>query len=88
MYGIGPSEGLSLVIHRNSGVQPTRLYLHVLLKLHINKKSVFLAAVSKNSTVACYVIPLLVTNYYSVNQIEKKWMGGACNTYGGDERCI
>jgi hypothetical protein len=25
---------------------------------------------------------------YSGNQIEKNEMGGACNTYGGKERCI
>jgi len=26
--------------------------------------------------------------YYSIDQIEKNVMGGACNTYGGEERCI
>lgn len=74
---MGLLEGLSVVIERNSGVQPTCLYVHVLLKLHVNKKIVFLAAVSMNSTVACCVIPLLLTNYYSGNQIEKI-----------DERCM
>jgi hypothetical protein len=26
--------------------------------------------------------------YYSGNQIQKNEMGGACSTYGGEERCI
>jgi hypothetical protein len=39
-----------------------------------------------NSTAACYVIPLLLSNDYSGNQIEKNEMGGACSTYGGGER--
>jgi len=60
VYGIGYLESLSVVIQRNNGVQPTCLYLHVLLKLHVNKKIAFLAAVSMNNTVACYVIPLLL----------------------------
>jgi len=25
-------------------------------------------------------------SYYSGDKIEKNWMGGACSTYGGDER--
>jgi hypothetical protein len=58
--GLGHLEGLSVVMQRSSGVQPPCLYLHVLLKLHVNKKFVFLAAVSMNNTVACYVIPLLL----------------------------
>lgn len=62
---------VSFVIHRNGGVQPTCLYLHVLLKLYVNKEIVFLAVVSMNSTVACYVIPLLLTSYYSGNEIDK-----------------
>jgi len=45
--------------------------LHVLLKLLLNKKFFFLTAVSMNSTVACCVIPLVLTNYYSGYQIEK-----------------
>ena len=65
--GSGLLEGLSVIIQRKSGVEPTCLCLHVLLKLHVNKKIVFLAAVSLNSTVACYVIPL----HYSGNQMEK-----------------
>jgi len=31
---------------------------------------------------------LLLTRYYSVDQIEKNEICGACNTYGGEERCI
>jgi hypothetical protein len=30
----------------------------------------------------------LITKYYVDDQIEKNEMGGACNTYGGEERCI
>jgi hypothetical protein len=26
---------------------------------------------------------ILLIKYYSVYQIKKNWMGGACNTYGG-----
>ena len=81
--GSGLLEGLSVVIHRNSGVQPTCLYVHVLFKLCVNKEIVFFAAVSMNNTVACYVIPLLLTNYYSGNQIEKNSMGGACSRCDG-----
>jgi hypothetical protein len=29
-----------------------------------------------------------MTKYYSGNKIEKNEIGGACNTYGGKERCI
>jgi hypothetical protein len=32
--------------------------------------------------------PLLITKYYSCNQIEKNEMGGACSMYGGKERRI
>jgi hypothetical protein len=32
-------------------------------------------------------VPLL-TKYFSGNQIEKNEMGGACSTYGGEERCM
>jgi hypothetical protein len=32
--------------------------------------------------------PVLITKYYSGNQIEKNEMGGACSTYGGKDRCI
>jgi hypothetical protein len=31
---------------------------------------------------------LLVTRYYSSDQIEKNEMGGACSTYGAEKRCI
>ena len=31
---------------------------------------------------------VLLTKYYSDDQIEKNEMGGKCNTYGGEERCI
>ena len=44
---------------------------HVLFNFCVNKEIVFLPAVAMNSAVACYVIPLLLTNYYSGNQIEK-----------------
>jgi hypothetical protein len=33
------------------------------------------------------VIYLYITKY-SGNQIEKNELGGACSTYGGEERCI
>jgi hypothetical protein len=69
--GSGLLQGLPAVIQRNSGVQPTCLYLHVLFKLCVNKEIVFLAAVPMNSAVACYVIPLLLTTFYSGNKIEK-----------------
>jgi hypothetical protein len=29
-----------------------------------------------------------VIKYYSGDQIKKNEMGGACSTYGGDEKCI
>jgi len=31
---------------------------------------------------------VLLTKYYSGGQIEKNEMGGACSTYGGEERCV
>ena len=31
---------------------------------------------------------LLITKYYSGDQIEKNEMGGACSTYEVEERCI
>ena len=31
---------------------------------------------------------LLLAKYYLGDQIEKNDMGGACSTYGGEERCI
>jgi hypothetical protein len=31
---------------------------------------------------------VLLTQYCSGDKIEKKDMGGACSTYGGEERCI
>ena len=31
---------------------------------------------------------LLLTKYYLGDQIEKNEMGGACSTYGGEDRCI
>jgi hypothetical protein len=31
---------------------------------------------------------VLLTRYYSGDQIEKNEMGGACSTYGGEERCM
>jgi len=30
----------------------------------------------------------LLTTYYSGHQIKKNEMGGACVTYGGQERCV
>jgi hypothetical protein len=35
-----------------------------------------------------YGTPVLVTKYYSGNQIEKNEMGGECSTCGEKERCI
>jgi hypothetical protein len=36
-----------------------------------------------------YVVgSVLFAKYYSGDQIEKNEMGGACSTYGGEERCI
>ena len=34
------------------------------------------------------LIDLLLTKYYSGDQIEKNEMGGACSTYGREESCI
>jgi hypothetical protein len=31
---------------------------------------------------------IFFTKYYSADQIKKNEMGGACTTYGGEERCI
>jgi hypothetical protein len=31
---------------------------------------------------------VLLSKYYSGNQIKEDEMGGACGTYGGDEKCI
>jgi hypothetical protein len=31
---------------------------------------------------------VLINQYFSGDQIEKNEVGGACNTYGGDERRI
>ena len=31
---------------------------------------------------------VLLTQYCSGDQIENNEMGGACNTYGGEERCV
>jgi hypothetical protein len=31
---------------------------------------------------------VLITKYYSGDQIKKNEVGGACSTYGGGERCI
>jgi hypothetical protein len=33
-------------------------------------------------------ISVLLPNYHSGDQINKNEMGGACDTYGGQERCI
>jgi hypothetical protein len=30
----------------------------------------------------------LLCKYYSNDEMEKNEMGGACGTYGGEERCI
>jgi hypothetical protein len=35
-----------------------------------------------------HILEILITKYYSGNQIEKTEMGGACGTYGGRVRCI
>jgi hypothetical protein len=32
--------------------------------------------------------PVLITKYYSGNEMEKNEMGVACSTYGGKERCV
>ena len=34
------------------------------------------------------VSSVLLVKYYSVDQIEKNEMGGACSTYGGEVRCV
>ena len=31
---------------------------------------------------------LLLTKYYSGDQVQMKGMGGICGTYGGQERCV
>jgi hypothetical protein len=31
---------------------------------------------------------VLITKYYSGDQIKKNEVGGACSTYGGEEKCI
>ena len=31
---------------------------------------------------------LMITQYCSGDQIEKNEVGGACSTYGGEDRCI
>jgi hypothetical protein len=31
---------------------------------------------------------VLLTKYYSVDQMKKNEMDGACGTYGGQERCL
>jgi len=31
---------------------------------------------------------MILTKYYSGNQIEKNEIGAACSRYGGEERCI
>jgi hypothetical protein len=33
-------------------------------------------------------ITIILSKYCSGDQIEKSEMGGECNTYGGEERCI
>jgi hypothetical protein len=33
-------------------------------------------------------LKLLLTKYYLGDQIKKKEIGGACSTYGREERCI
>ena len=80
MHGTGPSEGLSVAIQRNGGVQPTSLYLHVLLKRHVIKKIVFLAAIFMNSSVAWYIIPLIKSRRI-------RWAMHVARM-GGEERCI
>jgi hypothetical protein len=31
---------------------------------------------------------MISTQYFSVDQVEKNELDGACSTYGGEERCI
>ena len=40
------------------------------------------------STLVVYVRSVLLTQYCSGDKIEKDEMGGACSTYGGEERRI
>jgi hypothetical protein len=35
-----------------------------------------------------HVLYLLITKYYSDDQIEKNEMGGACGIYEGEKRCL
>ena len=42
----------------------------------------------KHHTEGLYDLYVLLTKYYSGDQTEKNEMGGACSTYGGNERCI
>jgi hypothetical protein len=34
------------------------------------------------------IIIVIITKYFSGDQIKKNEMGGACSTYGWEERCI
>jgi hypothetical protein len=42
----------------------------------------------KTNILMLYRDIILITKYYSGNQIEKNEKGGACSTYGGKEGCI
>jgi hypothetical protein len=35
-----------------------------------------------------HISEVLITKYYSGDQIEKNEVGGACSMYGGGEKCI
>jgi len=36
----------------------------------------------------CWTIYVLLTKYFSGDQVEKNEIGGECSTYWGQERCI